>query len=166
MSDLIAVGFENEMKADEVLQKLGKLQKSHLIDLEDAAVVVKDEKGKVRVKQAYNLVAAGASSGGFWGALLGLIFLHPLLGLAAGAASGALSGALSDIGINDDFIKDLGKSLESGTSALFILVREATPDKVIAELEPFDGKILKTSLSKSDEDSLKAALEQARAVAA
>ncbi len=165
MSDLIAVGFKHEMQADEVLQKLGRLQKSHLIDLEDAAVVIKDEKGKVRIKQAINLVAAGASSGGFWGALLGLLFLHPLLGLAAGAASGALSGALTDIGINDDFIKDLGKSLEPGASALFILVREATPDKVIAELEPFDGKILKTSLSKSDEDSLKAALGAASVTA-
>lgn len=166
MSDLVVVGFDSEMKADEVLQKLGKLQKSHLIDLEDAAIVIKDEEGKIRVKQAYNMIAAGASSGGFWGALLGLLFLHPLLGLAAGAVSGALSGALTDIGINDNFIKDLGKTIEPGASALFILVREATPDKVIAELKPFDGKILQTSLSKTDEDSLKAALENARVTAA
>lgn len=88
MSDLIVVGFESEMKADEVLNKLGQMQKSHLIDLEDAAVLIKDQKGKVRVKQAYNLVAAGATSGSFWGLLLGLLFLHPLLGVAAGAASG------------------------------------------------------------------------------
>ncbi len=166
MSDLIVVGFENETKADEVLAKLGKLQRSHLIDLEDAAVVTKNDKGKVRIRQAFNLVAAGASSGGFWGSLLGLLFLHPLLGLAAGAATGALSGVLTDIGIDDNFMKDLGKTIEPGASALFILVREATPDKVIEELQPFDGKILKTSLTKSDEDSLKAALEKAQAVAA
>lgn len=79
---------------------------------------------------------------------------------------GALSGSLTDIGINDNFIKDLGKSLEPGASALFILVREATPDKVIEELQPFNGKILQTSLSKTDEDSLKAALEKAQMAAA
>lgn len=166
MSDLIVVGFDSEMKADEVLNKLGKLQKSHLIDLDDAAVVIKDEKGKLRVKQAFNLVAAGASSGSFWGLLIGLIFLHPLLGVVAGAASGALSGSLTDIGINDDFIKDLGETLEPGASALFVLVRKATPDKVLEELKPFDGKILQTSLSKTDEESLKAAMEKAQAISA
>lgn len=165
MSDLIVVGFESESKADEVLNKLGKLQKSHLIDLEDAAVLTKNDNGKIRVKQAYNLVAAGATSGSFWGLFLGLLFLHPLLGLAAGAASGALSGSFSDIGINDNFIKDLGETLEPGASALFILVRKATPDKVLEELKPFDGKIIQTSLSKIDEDSLKTAIAQAQATA-
>lgn len=162
MSDLIVVGFENEHKADEVLTKLAKLQREHLIDLEDAAVLVKNQKGKIRIKQSYDLVAAGASSGSFWGLLIGLLFLHPLLGLAAGVASGALGGALSDIGVNDNFIKDLGKTLSPGTSALFILVRKATPDRVIAELTPFDGRILRTSLSRTDEDSLKAALMKAK----
>lgn len=166
MSDLVAVGFDNESKAEEVLQKLSELQKEHLVDVEDAAVVVKDAKGKVRIKQVYNLVAAGASSGSFWGLLIGLLFLHPLLGIAAGAASGALSGAFADIGINDDFIKELGESLEPSTSALFVLVRKATPDKVIDELKPFNGKVLKTSLSQTDEESLKAALEKAQPVAA
>ena len=161
MSDLIVVGFNNESKADEVLQKLSQFQREHLVDLEDAAVVIKNQKGKVRVKQIYNLVAAGASGGSFWGLLVGLLFLHPLLGLAAGVAGGALSGALTDIGIDDTFIQDLGKTIEPGTSALFILVRKVTPDKILAELQPFDGKVLRTSLSKTDEESLKAALEKA-----
>jgi len=166
MSDLIVVGFDNESKADEVLEKLAKFQKEHLVDLEDAAIVIKDEKGKIKVKQVYNLVAAGASSGSFWGLLVGLLFLHPLLGVAAGVATGALSGSLTDIGINDDFIKDLGQTLEPKTSALFVLVRKATPDKVIAELKPFNGRVLRTSLSQTDEDDLKAALKKAQAVPA
>lgn len=166
MSDLIVVGFDNESKADEVLEKLVKFQKEHLVDLEDAAIVIKDDNGKVKVKQVYNLVAAGASSGSFWGLLVGLLFLHPLLGVAAGAVTGALSGSLADIGINDDFIKNLGDTIEPSTSALFVLVRKATPDKVIAELGPFNGKVLKTSLSQTDENALKAALEKAQAVEA
>ncbi len=162
MSELIVVGFDNELKADEVLHKLGEMQKEHLVDLDDAVVVIKNEKGKVKVKQSYDLVTSGALSGGFWGSLIGLLFLHPLLGVAAGLAAGALSGALTDIGVDDEFIKDLGKTIEPSTSALFLLVRKATPDKVLEELRPYGGKLLRTSLSKSDEASLKAALEKAK----
>ncbi|OKH26898.1 hypothetical protein NIES593_00540 [Hydrococcus rivularis NIES-593] len=164
MSDLIVVGFNDEFKADEVLVELARMQKEHLVDLEDAVVVVKNQKGKVKIKQTQDLVAVGASGGGFWGLLIGLLFLHPLLGVTAGIIGGALSGALDDIGINDDFIRELGDTLEPGTSALFMLVLKMTPDKVIEELQPFDGKVLRTSLSKADEDSLKAALEKAKEV--
>ncbi|MCG5060965.1 MAG: DUF1269 domain-containing protein [Limnoraphis sp. WC205] len=159
MSDLIAMSFDNEFKADEVLNTLAKLQKEHLIDLEDAAIVVKNAEGKVKLKQALNLVAAGAVTGGFWGLLFGTLFLSPLLGVAVGAATGALSGKASDIGVNDDFMKELGETLTPGTSAIFVLVRKATPDRVIEELKPFNGKILRTSLSADDEEQLKAALE-------
>jgi uncharacterized membrane protein len=159
MSDLIAMSFDNEFKADEVLNTLAKLQKEHLIDLEDAAIVVKNAEGKVKLKQALNLVAAVAVTGGFWGLLFGTLFLSPLLGVAVGAATGALSGKASDIGVNDDFMKELGETLIPGTSAIFVLVRKATPDRVIEELKPFNGKILRTSLSADDEEQLKAALE-------
>lgn len=160
MSDLIVVGFDNEFKADEVLLDLVKLQREHLIDLEDAVVVVRNQKGKVKIKQTQELVASGALSGGLWGILIGLIFLNPLLGWAAGATAGAISGALTDIGIDDNFIKDLGNTIEAGTSALFVLVRQATPDKVLAELSHFGGKVLQTSLSKEDEAKLQEALSQ------
>lgn len=163
MSDLIVVGFQNKFEAEEALLALRKMEKEHLIDLEDAAIVVKNEKGKVKIKQTHDLISEGTLSGSMWGALLGLLFLEPLLGLAIGAASGALTGALQDIGVNDSFMKELGKTLQPGCSALFILVRQATVDKVIEELQPLNGKILRTSLSKADEASLKAAMEKAKA---
>lgn len=162
MSDLIVVSFENEFQASEVHLKLEKMQQEHLVDLEDSVVVVKNQKGKVKVKQTYDLVTSGAAGGSLWGALIGLLFLHPLLGIAAGIAGGALSGAMTDIGINDDFIRNLSEALEPGTSALFILVRQATPDKVLEGLQPFDGKVLKTSLSITDEESLKTAIAKAK----
>jgi uncharacterized membrane protein len=161
MSKLVVIGFDDVTKADEVLQKLMDLQKEHLIDLEDAAVVVRNENGKCQVKQAVNLAAGGAASGGFWGLLIGLLFMHPLLGFLAGAASGAVSGALVDFGINDDFIKELSEKLQNGTSALFILVRKATPDKVLAEFEGYHGQVLHTSLSIKEENALREALEKA-----
>ena len=160
MSTLVVVGYKDIHKAEEVRLKLWKLQRDYLLDLEDAVVVVKNAEGKVTLHQPVNLTAAGAVSGGFWGALIGLIFLNPLLGLAVGASAGAVSGALADIGIDDNFIKELGATMTPNSSSLFVLVRNATPapDKVLDELKGTGGTILKTSLSHEDEAKLQAAL--------
>ena len=158
MSTLVAIEYDDPFKAEEVRLSLMKLQKEYLIDLEDAVVAVKDQKGKVRLHQAVNLTAAGALSGGFWGALIGLIFLNPLLGMAMGAAAGAVSGALTDVGINDKFMKELAANMKPGSSTLFVLVRKVTPDKVLDEIRGTGGKVLQTSLSHEDETKLQAAL--------
>ena len=162
MSTLVVVGYDDPYKAEEVRLRLRKLQSEYLIDLEDAVVAVKDENGKVKLHQAVNLTAAGAVSGGFWGSLIGLIFLNPLLGLAVGATAGAVSGTLTDVGINDDFMKELAATMTNGSSALFVLVRKATPDKVLDEIKGTGGRILKTSLSHEDEAKLQAALSAAK----
>jgi uncharacterized membrane protein len=128
--------------------------------MEDVVVVTKDEKGKVKLHQAVNLTAAGAVGGGFWGMLIGLIFLNPLLGAAVGAGAGAISGKLSDIGVDDKFMKELAETFKPGSSALFVLVRKATPDKVLDQLKGFKGKVLKTSLSTDREEELRKVLEQ------
>jgi uncharacterized membrane protein len=160
MSSLIAVGFKDEFIADEVILKLRKLQQEHLIDLEDAAIVIRNKEGKVRIKQTQELMTSGVLSGGFWGLLFGFIFFNPLLGWTVGALAGGISGALTDIGIDDNFIREVGSTIEPGTSALFILVRSATPDKVLADLSKFEGKVLRTSLSVEDEARLNAALSR------
>ena len=160
MSDLIAIAYQDEFKAEEVRLTLAKLQKAHLLELEDAAVVIKDNKGQVKLKQAMNLTTAGAVSGGFWGLLIGSLFLVPLLGAAVGATTGAINGALSDIGVDDDFMRELGESLEPGSSALFVLVRQVTPDKVLKEVAPYGGKVLRTSLTIEKEAELQAVLSR------
>ena len=157
MSDLIVVGFKDEFKADEVMSELRRLQSEYLVDLEDAAVVVRNQEGKVKIKQAQELVAAGAVSGSYWGVLLSVLFFNPIFALV-GAAAGALSGALTDIGIDDNFMRDLGSTIEPGTSAIFVLIRKSTPDRVLADLSKYEGKVLRTSLSKEDEAKLQAAL--------
>jgi len=163
MSNLVALVFNDETTAFEMRAELAKMQKEYLIEMEDAVVVTKDGQGKVKLHQATNLTMAGAVGGSFWGMLMGLIFLNPLVGMAVGAGAGALSGKFADIGISDKMMKELAASFEPGNSALFILVRKATGDKVLERLKPFvgKGKIFKTSLSKDDEDSLRAALEKA-----
>lgn len=168
MADLVVVAYDGEDTADQVLNKLRQLQKEYLIDLEDAVVVVRDKNGKVRIKQAVPLVSlsavGGAAWGGLFGLLIGILFLNPLLGwltgAAMGAGAGALSGALADYGISDDFIKELGQTLQPGTSAIFMLVRRVNLDKALPELSKFGGKIIKTSLTHEQEARLKSALEE------
>ena len=155
----VAVAYDDMYTAQEVRLRLLRMQKEYLIDLEDAVVAVRDEKGKVKLHQINNMTAAGAVSGSFWGLLIGLIFMNPLLGLAAGAAGGALSGALTDIGIDDNFMKHLAAELKPGASVLFVLVKHFTPDKVMVELEGTGGRVLKTSLSHEDEAALQAVLD-------
>lgn len=162
MSTLVVIRYNEPFKAEEVRLSLRKMQQDYLIDLEDAVVAVKDANGKVKLNQAMNLTAAGAVSGGFWGMLIGMIFLNPLIGFAVGAATGAASGSLNDLGINDQFMKDLAASMTPNCSTLFVLVRSMTPDKVLAELEGTGGKVLKTSLSEAEEARLQAALDAAK----
>jgi uncharacterized membrane protein len=155
MSELIVFAFKTQTGAEEMRNALGKMQKEHLIELEDAAVVVRKEDGKTKVKQATSLVGAGALGGAFWGMLIGLLFFMPWLGLAAGALGGAIGGKFTDIGVDDKFIKEVGSTIEPGQSALFLLVQSATADKVLPQLEKFDATVLQTSLSKEDEAKLR-----------
>ena len=161
MSKLVVIEFENEQTAFDMRAELAKMQREYLIKMEDIVVVTKNEKGKIRLHQAVNLTAAGAVGGSFWGMLIGMIFLNPLLGAAVGAGAGAISGKLRDIGISNDFMKELAENLTEGTSALFILIREAAADKVLDRLKQkdFKGKILQTSLEVDEEDELRKVLE-------
>lgn len=146
-----------EETAEQARNKLIELQQQNLITLADAAVAIRGADGKVKVKQVNNLVGAGALSGAFWGTLLGFIFLVPLVGMAAGAAAGALSGKAMDIGVDDRFIKNVGDKLVPGTSALFVLSIQSTPDRVINEMKVFGGEIIETNLSQEQEDRLREA---------
>jgi uncharacterized membrane protein len=158
MATLVVIDYESEVKAEEVRLALLKMQKEYLVDLDDAVVVVRLPNGKVKLRQLYNLTAAGAATGGFWGALMGLLFLNPLFGFAIGAAAGAISGSLKDVGIDDKFMKTLGETLKPGTAALFVLIRQMTPDRVIDELQKFGGTLIKTNLSHENEAKLREAL--------
>src|SRR5262249_60533295 len=138
------VKFETETGADAMREALGRLQTQELIKLEDAAVVVRRADGKVKVKQATSLVGAGALGGAFWGLLIGLLFFAPWLGLAigAGAGAGALSGSMADVGVDDDFIKQVGTAIQPGQSALFVLAREAVVGRRGAALKPYGGQLI------------------------
>ncbi len=167
MAELVVVAFDDPNEADRALTELGRLQKEYLIDLEDAVVAIRGPDGTTRLKQSVNLVGVAAASGGLWGglwgSLVGLLFLNPLIGFATGAAlgagAGALSGRLADYGIDDGFIRSIAETLQPDCSALFVLVRKVQPEKVLAELSRFRGRVLRSSLSPEQEARLQAALQ-------
>jgi uncharacterized membrane protein len=159
MSDLIAVAYPDRETAEKVRAELGRLVVERTLELEDAVVIDRDENGKVKLHQAYRPAAAGAAGGALWGGLIGLLFLAPLLGMAVGAAAGGASGAMTDVGINDDFMKQLGQKIKPGGAALIALVRKATPDKVLPEIQQYGGEVLQTSLDRESEERLREVLE-------
>lgn len=169
MGTLVALGFDGIHRADEVINRLRTLHKEHLLDLEDACVVERDSDGAVHVKQAVNLTALGESNGspsGKWlGTLVGFMFLNPVAGMALGATAGAganaVSALLPEYGVSADFTSRLKEIIPKNSSALFILIRKASEENVLADVEPYKPRILRTQLPDDAETKLKDALSRA-----
>ena len=131
MATLTVWKFDSADGAERELDTLQRMQKEELIQVNDGATVTWEAgKKKPKTSQLHNMTGAGALGGSFWGLLFGLIFFVPLLGLAVGAAMGALAGSMSDVGIDDDFIKEVRRQVTPGTSALFLLSSDEVTDKV------------------------------------
>ena len=157
MSDLIVIGYPDEATAQNVWEELVKLQKEYLVDLEDAAIIRRDQKGKLHITTpAHHAVAWGTFSGLFWGVLIGLLFLFPLAPLVgvAGGIMGAALGAAGNLGIKDEFRERVQDLVRPGTSAILVIVRKVTTDKFLAALEPYGGTVLRTSLPREAEQEL------------
>jgi len=172
MSTLSVFAFQNETEANRVVDELKRLQGQHLIQVEDAALVTRDQNGKTRMKQVQTLVGIGALGGAFWGFLVGLLFEEPFIGMAVGAGLGALGAGrgtsggrmgtlgikMTDLGISEDFVKQMSHQIQPGQAALFLLTREEVMDKVIPALKKYPFQILHTSLSQEDESRFREAL--------
>ena len=164
MANLVAIAYDDVGQAEQVMGTVGELVREHSLALDDAVIVERRADGKIKLHQP-SLVGRGAAGGALWGGLIGLIFFMPLFGAAIGAASGAAAGALSDYGIDDDFMKELGDRLPEGGAAVFVLVREATRDKVVPEISKYGGHVIQSSLSDEQETALQAALDRRGATA-
>ena len=166
MRDWIAITYPDVNQAEKTFNTMKRLVVEHLLEMDDAVYVTKDSDGEVDLHQMINLPAAGATMGAvrgaLWGGLIGLLFLSPLTGAAIGAAvgagSGAIAGKFSDYGIDDKFVKQLSTEMTPNSSAIFVLVRNVTADKVVPEISKYGGKVLRTSLSTEAEERLQAAL--------
>jgi uncharacterized membrane protein len=158
MSNLIAIAYDDVGRARHVLDVVHELAVEHAITLEDAVIVERRPDGKIKLHQTAKPGAIGAAGGALWGGLIGLLFLAPLVGMAVGAAAGGAAGAMTDLGVDDRFLRRLGEELAPGAAAAILLVRDATPDKVLPRVSPYGGRIIHTSLSDEAEAHLQEAL--------
>ncbi len=156
---LTVVLFDDEQRAEEARAKLLKLQRRGYIDLEDIVSVVRQADGTWRHHETHEMEKKGGALGSITGLIVGALLLHPVLGAVLGAAAGAMTGSLEDVGIEDEFIRNLAKGFQPGSSALFTLVVRAQPEKVREDFQGFGGRILVTSLDKEEVARLKATLD-------
>ena len=157
MSELMVLGFENEVEADQFGVTLGQLQKDMIVQLQDAAEVIRDPDGKPHVKHGHHLVGVGAAGGAFWGMLFGLLFFMPFLGLAIGAGMGALFGKAGKTGIDRQVLEQMGDAVPPGKAGWFLLIDKMTEDKFLEAVKGTSAKVVRTNLSHEDEAQLKEA---------
>ncbi len=155
MSELMVLGFENEAAADAFGLKLADMQKDMIVQLQDAAEVVRDPDGKPHVKHGNHLVGAGAMGGAFWGMLFGLLFFVPFLGLAIGAGMGALFGKLGKTGIDSQVLQQMGDAVPPGKAGWFLLIAQKTDDKFEAAIAGTGAKLVRSNLTAEQEEQLK-----------
>jgi uncharacterized membrane protein len=159
MAELVVITFDDMEQAEQVRERMRKGQHAGYISLDDSAVVVKDQNGKVHVKNEMDRgVKVGAVGGGFLGLLLGSIFF-PLAGILVGVLGGAAVGAATRMGIDKAFIKEVSDDIQPGSSAIFLLVRDANPDIAIAALRDYQGTLYQTTLSPEAEENIRRALK-------
>jgi uncharacterized membrane protein len=165
-SELVVIAYPGATTATEARKTLYAMAKQHLLEVEDAVVVTKDDAGHVHLHPVLSLSfwqwAHGTSRITAICTIAG-IFFGGLAGAAAGLVVGAVGAtfttdALADYGVDNDFARKVGESLQPGGSALAVLFHEAVADKVIPELAHFGGTVYRTPLSGAFSEKLRAAL--------
>jgi uncharacterized membrane protein len=167
MATLVAIGYPDQATAEQAMHTVGELQSELIIQAEQVAAISRDLDGKYHVHTEHGGPSSpgGAWWGGFWGLLFGLLFFIPFAGLALGAGMGALFGHFGKQGIDKAFQDQVRDYVKPGTSALFMVIEKATPDKAVAALQQYGGTVIKTSLSEADTKRLQDALQPEAPVA-
>jgi len=168
MATLVAIGYPDQGTAEQARETVRQLESELIIQAEQVASISRDPEGKYHVHTSHGGASAGAGAwwGGFWGFLFGLLFFIPFAGLAIGAGMGALFGHFGEKGLDKAFQQQVRDYLKPGTSALFMVIEQATPDKAIAALQQYGGTVIKTSLSEEDTKKLQEALQPPTAAGA
>jgi uncharacterized membrane protein len=160
VATLVAIGYPEQATAEEALETVRHLEATLIIQADQVAAIRRDQEGKLHTTTGHGAsgTTGGAAMGGMWGFLFGLLFFVPFAGLALGAGMGALFGHFGEKGIDKAFQQQVRDYLQPGTSALFMVIEQATPDKAIAALSQYGGTVIKTSLSNDDTKKLQEAL--------
>jgi uncharacterized membrane protein len=161
MATLVAIGYPDQGTAERARETVGQLEADLVVQADQVAAISRDLEGKYHVHTSHGGASAGAGAwwGGFWGFLFGLLFFIPFAGLALGAGMGALFGHFGEKGIDKAFQQQVRDYVQPGTSALFMVIEQVTPDKAIAALQQYGGTVIRTSLSEEDTKELQSALQ-------
>ncbi len=161
MATLVAIGYPDEGTAEQARETVQQLESELIIQADQVAAISRDPEGKYHVHTTHGGASAGGGAwwGGFWGLLFGMLFFIPFAGLALGAGLGALFGHMGEKGIDKAFQEQVRDYVQPGTSALFMVIEQATPDKAVAALQQYGGTVIKTSLSEEDTKRLQEALQ-------
>lgn len=164
MATLVAIGYPDQATAEQALETVRHLEGELIIQADKVAAISRDQDGELHVYSGHGASSTTgvAAIGGFWGLMFGLLFFIPFAGLAIGAGLGALFGHLGENAVDKDFQHQVRDHLKPGTSALFMVIEQATPDKAIAALQQYGGTVIKTSLSDEDSKKLQDALQQSQ----
>jgi uncharacterized membrane protein len=159
MAELLAIGYDDEATALQAMAEVQNLREELILETDAVAAIQRHPDGKYQVTTNHGpSTGGGATWGMFWGLLFGLLFFIPVLGMAVGAGLGALFGHLEKGTIDKEFQAQVRDMVKPGTSALFLVIEKATPDKAVAAMQKFGGTVLKTSLSEADTKRLQDAL--------
>jgi len=158
MATLIAIGYDDELTAAQAADEVRRLSDDLIIQPDAVAVICRDVKGEYHVTTSHHAVGAGATWGMLWGLLFGLLFFVPVFGVAVGAGLGAILGKIEKGGVDKAFQQQVRDMVSPGTSALFLIVERVTPDKVLAALGKFGGRVIESSLTQDQEEQLQQAL--------
>ena len=155
MTEMVVLAFDGVETADKAKNRLVDLDSQFLIDLDQVVEVVRKPDGQVKIKEEPRLTGAGALGGGFWGFLVGLIFLVPAAGFLIGTATGAIAGHFAKYGITKEYVQQINEAIQPGQSALFVLAEDVKVDRVVPMLTQFHPRVLRTSLTTEQETKLK-----------
>ncbi len=161
-SSLVAIALDDPLLAQEGLLAAMRLVKRGHLELEDAAVITKEDGGRLRIQETKDTrPGQGAASGGWLGMLAGFLLGGGalLVGAALGAAAGGIFAKLHDIGIQDEEMQQLGEELAEGEAALLLLVEHAHLFHARAELRRFPGRLLHTTCDEDTAESIRDALD-------
>ncbi len=150
MSDLLAMAFSTEAKAEAVRRTLLDMHEDYLIEPGDAAIVTSCAAGLVKLNQLFQPASADEVTEMLWGPLIELLLKTPL------------TDNLAEFGINDDFMKEAANTLRSGNPVLLLLVRNMTTGKLVSALRGAGGKFLRSSFDELRKEGMRAALERLR----
>jgi uncharacterized membrane protein len=144
MDKMLVAVFNDESKTYEASKALRELHAEGSITLYAAAVIGKDARGKVTVKQAADQGPVGTALGLATGGLIGL--LAGPVGLAVGSATGTLTGSLYDIaqaGITDDFLSEVSQRLSPGSTAVVAEIDEDWVTPVDTRMDALGGVVFR-----------------------